>query len=159
MDRRPASPNTSTRLAGDIAGFCYVACPGTYRSSVLRNGTSERNFPAPRTSGPSSSENSVTLGEIPHPPQETDSRADGRDQGTRPPKGFPKDHPADALLRAKQWYFYTTLDPAMATTKELLPALTTRFRAMREFNDFLNAPLLARTKRERLDPATFFAQS
>ncbi len=78
---------------------------------------------------------------------------------SRPPKGFPKDHPADALLRAKQWYFYTTLEPSIATTKDLYPALTTRFRAMQEFVDFLNAALLARMKRDHPDPATFFARS
>jgi uncharacterized protein (TIGR02453 family) len=73
----------------------------------------------------------------------------------RPPKGFPKDHPADELLRAKQWYFYTTLDPSIAVTKDLLPALTTRFRVMREFVDFLSAALLAHRKADA--PAAFFA--
>ncbi len=67
------------------------------------------------------------------------------DKLTRVPKGFSADHPAADLIRGKQWYFYTLLDPALVTSKSLLPELVSRFRAMAPFIEFLNAPLVART--------------
>ncbi len=75
---------------------------------------------------------------------------------TRPPKGFPKDHPAIDRIKAKQWYFYQTLDPKAATQQDFLKQITSRFRLMREFVEFLNAPLLTRLKADP-DPARFFA--
>ncbi len=63
-------------------------------------------------------------------------------QLARVPKGFPKDHPADDLVRYKQCLFDQLLEPSLATTPKLLPELVKRFRVMMPFLDFLNAPLL-----------------
>jgi len=63
------------------------------------------------------------------------------DQLSRVPKGFPAGHPAEDLVRYKQWLLFLTLDPALATSPKLLPELTKRFRAMMPFLEFLNAPL------------------
>lgn len=70
------------------------------------------------------------------------------DQLTRPPKGFPAGHPAESLLRRKQWYWYTQVDPEIALTPKLLPELKKRFAALIPVLEFLNAPLLARQKKE-----------
>jgi len=63
------------------------------------------------------------------------------EQLTRIPKGFPADHAAADLLRYKRFILYIVLAPEIATTSALLPAIVTRFRAMRPFLEFLNAPL------------------
>lgn len=64
------------------------------------------------------------------------------DQMTRPPKGFPAEHPAIDLIRYKMWIFYDTrLDPALATTPKLLGEVVKRFEAMAEFVEFLCGPL------------------
>jgi uncharacterized protein (TIGR02453 family) len=68
------------------------------------------------------------------------------DQLARAPKGFPADHPAEALLRRKQWYWYVQLEPELAMSPKLLPELKKRFAALVPAIDFLNAPLLARQK-------------
>lgn len=62
----------------------------------------------------------------------------------RMPKGYPADHPAGELLRAKQWVLYDTerVDAKIATTNKLLPELVKRFQAMTPFVEFLNRPLL-----------------
>jgi uncharacterized protein (TIGR02453 family) len=70
------------------------------------------------------------------------------EQLTRVPKGFPATHPAEDLLRRKQWYFYVTLDGSIATTPKLFTELLKRFEVMTPFLDFMNAPLLARHKRD-----------
>jgi len=67
-------------------------------------------------------------------------------QLTRPPKGFPKEHPAAALLRYKQWYFYTSLDPGLAETPDLLRELVDYFRATTPVVSFLNSPLVQRMR-------------
>ena len=63
----------------------------------------------------------------------------------RMPKGYPQDHPAGDLLRAKHWVLYDTerVDPKLATTTKLLPDLVKRFQAMTPFVEFLNRPLSA----------------
>lgn len=75
------------------------------------------------------------------------------EQLQRPPKGFPGDHPAGDLLRHKQWYFYATLDGALAPTAELLPEVVRRFRAMQPFVDAMNRPLMERRRSARPDAA------
>lgn len=72
-------------------------------------------------------------------------------QLVRVPKGFPADHPAEDLLRLKQCYLYTTLDPAIATTPKLFTELVKRFRVMTPLIEFLNAPLVAAKRRQRQD--------
>ena len=74
------------------------------------------------------------------------------EQLTRAPKGFPRDHAGVDLLRYKQWYFYVVLDPEPITTPKLHGEVMKRFRALRAFVDFLNAPLLERKQASRPDP-------
>ncbi|HVX67185.1 MAG TPA: DUF2461 domain-containing protein [Bryobacteraceae bacterium] len=62
-------------------------------------------------------------------------------QLTRPPKGFPKDHPAEDLVRYKQWLWFVTLDPQLAGSGKLFIELVNRFRVLTPLMDFLNAPL------------------
>ena len=66
------------------------------------------------------------------------------DELTRPPKGFDAKHPAIDLIRKKDWLLDVTLEPSLATTPQLFKEVSARFRAMRDFIEFLNAPLLAR---------------
>jgi len=70
---------------------------------------------------------------------------------SRVPKGFPAGHPAEAMLRKKQWYYFVTLDPALAASPKLLPEVVKRFKVMLPMIDFLNAPLLAKN-RKRMQP-------
>jgi len=63
------------------------------------------------------------------------------EQLTRVPKGFAKDHPAEDLLRYKQFLLYVELPAEIAVTGELLAEARKRFRAMAPFMEFLNAPL------------------
>jgi uncharacterized protein (TIGR02453 family) len=65
------------------------------------------------------------------------------DQLSRIPKGFPPDHPAEALLRRKQWYFHVSLDVGVALTRKLVPDVARRFAALAPVLDFLNQPILA----------------
>lgn len=76
------------------------------------------------------------------------------DQLTRPPKGFAVDHPAEELLRMKQFLLYIELPPDSATTGRLFREIETRFRAMTPFLDFLNAPLAS--ARKKMDARELF---
>ena len=76
------------------------------------------------------------------------------EQLTRVPKGFSADHPAQDLLRRKQWLVYVLLDPSLATSPSLLREISRRFRAMAPFVEFLNRPLLQREKKP--DSREFF---
>lgn len=60
---------------------------------------------------------------------------------TRMPKGFASDHPAEDLIRMKQWLYWVELDAKLATTPRLLPELVKRFRAAAPVIEMLNAPL------------------
>lgn len=70
------------------------------------------------------------------------------DELSRMPKGFPPDHPAGTLLRRKQWYFYVTLDAALATSNKLLPEVRKRFAAMLPAVQMMNEPVLGRKRKE-----------
>lgn len=61
----------------------------------------------------------------------------------RMPKGFPPGHPAEDLIRGKQWLFFTSLDPEVARTPQIVDELVARFRALAPFCEFLNRPLAA----------------
>jgi uncharacterized protein (TIGR02453 family) len=62
---------------------------------------------------------------------------------TRPPKGFPADHPAVEWIRWRQWGVIATL-PAADALKPTLPATIEKyFRLAAPLVDFLNRPLLA----------------
>jgi len=60
---------------------------------------------------------------------------------TRIPKGFDASHPAEDLIRMKQWLYWVELDATLATTPRLLPELVKRFRAAAPVIAMLNAPL------------------
>ena len=66
------------------------------------------------------------------------------DSLSRTPKGFEATHPAAQFLKMKDWVLDVTLDPALATTPQLHPAIVERFRAMAPVVGYLNRPLLAR---------------
>ena len=68
------------------------------------------------------------------------------DKLARVPKGFAPDHPAAGYLRFKQLVFYVTLDGKLAVTPKLQEEIVKRLRAMAPFVDFLNTPLLARSR-------------
>jgi uncharacterized protein (TIGR02453 family) len=60
---------------------------------------------------------------------------------TRMPKGFDATHPAEDLIRMKQWLYWVELDAKLATTPRLLPELVKHFRAAAPVIAMLNAPL------------------
>jgi uncharacterized protein (DUF2461 family) len=68
----------------------------------------------------------------------------------RTPAGFPPDHPADELIRKKQWYLETTVDVALITKPRLLPELVRYFQIMLPVVDFLNRPFLRRQKPKKM---------
>jgi uncharacterized protein (TIGR02453 family) len=82
----------------------------------------------------------------------------GRLQGeqlSRMPKGFPPCHPAEGLLRQRQWYLEAILDIKLLTTPRLLPELARRFEVMAPFVSFLNRPF-AHTPKPRKMPFMAF---
>jgi len=60
---------------------------------------------------------------------------------SRPPRGFPVDHPAIELLRYRQFLVSITSPPALAESPELFPRIVTAFAGMMPLIRFLNAPL------------------
>lgn len=62
------------------------------------------------------------------------------EQLTRMPKGFPVDHPAEELLRHRQWYLEATFDVKLLTTPRLVPEIVRHFEVMAPFVEFLNRP-------------------
>lgn len=80
-------------------------------------------------------------------------RTVGRLQGeqlNRMAKGFPTDHPAESLLRRRQWYLESILDIKLLTTARLVPALAGSFEAMVPFVEFLNRPLARKAKPKKM---------
>jgi uncharacterized protein (TIGR02453 family) len=66
---------------------------------------------------------------------------------TRMPKGFDSSHPAEDLIRMKQWLYWVELDVKLATTPRLLPELVKHFRAAAPVIAMLNAPLSASVRK------------
>lgn len=66
------------------------------------------------------------------------------EQLQRMPKGICPNHPAEALLRRKQWYLVKILDVDLVTTPRLLPELSRSFEAMAPFVNFLGRPFATR---------------
>jgi uncharacterized protein (TIGR02453 family) len=71
------------------------------------------------------------------------------EQLSRMPKGFPVDHPAEGLLRQKQWYLESTLPISVLTTPRVVPELAKRFAAMAPMVEFLNRPFAQKKRRKR----------
>src|SRR5215470_2162054 len=55
------------------------------------------------------------------------------ESASRIPKGFPSDHPAEDLLRRKQYLLFEALDASLATTPKLYWELIGRFEALTPF--------------------------
>jgi uncharacterized protein (TIGR02453 family) len=62
---------------------------------------------------------------------------------TRMPKGFPAEHPAGDLLRAKNWGVHANLPPALAFEPALAREIATRLRRMAPLVETLNQAILA----------------
>jgi uncharacterized protein (TIGR02453 family) len=62
---------------------------------------------------------------------------------TRPPKGFPKDHPALDLIQCRQWGLSTTLPATAALEADFAATLTRHFRLAVPVVEALNSPLRA----------------
>jgi uncharacterized protein (TIGR02453 family) len=77
------------------------------------------------------------------------------EQLSRMPKGFPTDHPAESLLRGKQWYLEKTLDASTVTSPKLLPELARHFGAMAPLVEFLNQALVQKRKPQKLAFSVF----
>lgn len=75
------------------------------------------------------------------------------EQLSRVPKGFAKNHPAEDLLRFKQFLLYIELPADVAVTPKIFEEVEKRFRAMTPFVDFLNAPL--KPAGRKIDPHNF----
>jgi uncharacterized protein (TIGR02453 family) len=72
------------------------------------------------------------------------------EQLSRMPKGFPVDHPAEGLLRQKQWYLESTLNIGLLTTPRIVPELAKRFAVMAPMVEFLNRPFAHKEKRKKM---------
>jgi uncharacterized protein (TIGR02453 family) len=72
------------------------------------------------------------------------------EQLSRVPKGFPVDHPAESLLRRKQWYLESMLDIGSLTTPRLVPELAKRFALMAPMVELLNRPFAQKKKPARM---------
>jgi uncharacterized protein (TIGR02453 family) len=72
------------------------------------------------------------------------------EQLSRVPKGFDKDHPAEDLLRRKQWFLESTLSGDVITTPLMLPEIISRFRAASPMIEFLNQPFVQQSRPRKL---------
>lgn len=72
------------------------------------------------------------------------------EQLSRMPKGFPTDHPAEGLLRRKQWYLEATLEPSLLTSPRLMPELAKHFAVMAPMIEFLNSAIVKKRKPEKM---------
>jgi uncharacterized protein (TIGR02453 family) len=65
---------------------------------------------------------------------------------SRPPKGFPKDHPAMDLLKCRQWAVFARLPVEQALSPQLVKAVSAHFRAAAPLVALLNQPLISAPK-------------
>lgn len=77
------------------------------------------------------------------------------EQLSRTPKGFPTDHPAESLLRCKQWYLEKTVDGSILTSPRLLPELAKHFEVMSPFIEFMNQAVAQKRKPAKMMFAAF----
>ena len=66
---------------------------------------------------------------------------------SRVPRGYPKDHPAAAYLRFRQFLAGCELEPAFATSTRFYPRVVTTFRAITPLVRFLNEGLLTAVRK------------
>src|SRR5437868_12406706 len=72
------------------------------------------------------------------------------EQRSRVPKGFAKDHPAEDLVRRRQWFLESTLDGGVMTSGRMLPEIINRFRAATPMLELLNQPFVQERKPKKL---------
>lgn len=72
------------------------------------------------------------------------------EQLSRLPKGFVCDHPAEDLIRHKQWFLESTLDGGVVNSPRMLPEITSRFRAAMPMIEFLSQPFVQRNRPRKL---------
>lgn len=77
------------------------------------------------------------------------------EQMSRMPKGFPVDHPADSLLRQRQWFLETTVDAKIITSPKVVSEIAKRFAVMTPMVEFLNRPFAHKEKRKKMLFAAF----
>ena len=75
-----------------------------------------------------------------------------RETLTRAPRGFPRDHPADDLLRHKQFLAARQLDPGIAATPELHREVVRTFKTLYPMIRFLNIPIAERGRQSLQEP-------
>ena len=68
------------------------------------------------------------------------------EQLSRMPKGFPVDHPAEGLLRQRQWYLETTLESKLLSSRKLGKEIARHFELMMPLVEFLNRPFASKPK-------------
>jgi uncharacterized protein (TIGR02453 family) len=85
-------------------------------------------------------ENHAAFRKVSRQPQKLLGKLEGSTV-TRMPKGFAAGHPAEDLIRMKQWLYWVELDAKLATSPRLLPELVKRFRAAAPVIAMLNSPL------------------
>src|ERR1700728_3718012 len=69
---------------------------------------------------------------------------------SRPPKGFPKEHPAMDLLLCRQWGVEPRLAPATALEKNFAQQVTRCLRLVTPLVSTLNTPLLTSVEKKRI---------
>jgi len=69
---------------------------------------------------------------------------------TRTPKGFPVGHPAEDLLRHRQWFLETTFGVEVLTSKRLVGELARHFEPMAPMIEFMNRPFAEKQQRKKL---------
>ena len=72
------------------------------------------------------------------------------EQLSRVPSGFDKAHPAEDLIRRKQWFLESTIDGSLITSTRMLPEIINRFRAATPMIEFLNQPFVKENKPRKL---------
>jgi len=72
------------------------------------------------------------------------------EQLSRVPKGFRKDHPAEDLIRRRQWFLESTLDGRAVTSRRMLPEIISLFRAATPMLEFLKQPFVQERKPKKL---------
>ena len=69
------------------------------------------------------------------------------DAMTRVPRGYPRDHPAAAYLKLRQFYGGAEFPASLAYSREFYPTLVATFKALMPLVRFLNAPLVESGRR------------
>ena len=72
------------------------------------------------------------------------------EQLSRVPKGYGKDHPAEDLIRRKQWFLESTLEGGAVMSNRMLAEIVGRFRAAAPMVEFLTQPFVKSSKPKKL---------